>query len=103
MASSIPAYESNVASTRGPSLSANSASPAGFCRLLALLPLLLLRPRGKDLVNGVRQRSILLLRRAVQLRLQLRLNKRANEFGACFHAATVGHSRRWQQRTLVPI
>jgi len=53
--------------------------------LLALLPLLPLRPRGKDLVNGVRQRSILLLRRAAQLRLQLRLNKRADEFGASFH------------------
>jgi hypothetical protein len=33
------------------------------------------------------------------LRLQLRLDKRANEFGACFHAATVGHGRVWRQRT----
>jgi hypothetical protein len=52
--------------------------------LLTLLPLLL-RPLRKDLVNGVGQRSVLLGRRVAQLRLQLRLDKRANEFGAYFH------------------
>jgi len=69
--------------------------------LLALLPLLLLRPRGKDLVHSPRQRSVLLLRCAAQLRLQLGFDQRSNELGAGFHAATVGHSRGWQQRTLV--
>src|SRR5262249_46540198 len=95
-AASICSYEVTSAITRGSSPSAKfSLPPAG-------LPLLL-RPRGEDLVHGVGQASIPLLRRAEQLRLQFSLNKRANEFGACFHAATVGHSQGWQQRTLVPI
>jgi hypothetical protein len=69
----------------------------GSYRLLALL-LPLLRPRGKDLVHSPRQQSVLLLRRAEQLRLQLRLNKCSNKLGS-LHAATVGHGLVWRQRT----